>query len=442
MMNNKDIKIEQIVLGSILADPSLFSTYKSKLSVNLFTEQRNHIIFEMIEDLWKKDKKIDAVILIRELNLKGISSLDKYIIDIMTSVSYSSNIEHYIFILVELSVKRDFVRKFTALTNMALHDNQDIFELRDKAFEYFDNLFIDKFIEANKQSEKFSDLVQKVENKFREITNNGNKGITGVASSLSVINKTFGGWQNSDLTIVAGRPGMGKTAFMVQQIVDIARQGIAVGIFSLEMSAEQITGRVLTNFTNIKNSSILRKGLNSEEIQQYLSAKEDLISLPIHIDDTPGISIQNIRTKAKMMKLKHKIEILFVDYLQLITHEQAKNREQEISKISQGLKSIAKELNIPVIALSQLSREVEKRPNKRPQLSDLRDSGSIEQDADEVLFLYRPEYYGIKEWENFYNNEPTHNEIEIIIAKNRHGGILPERCKVNMATSSFYNLQN
>lgn len=441
MMNNKDIKIEQIVLGSIIADPSLFSTYKSKLSVNLFTEQRNHIIFEMIEDLWKKDKKIDAVILIRELNLKGISYLDKYIIDIMTSVSYSSNIEHYIFILVELSVKRDFVRKFTALTNMALHDNQDIFELRDKAFEYFDNLFIDKFIEANKQGEKFSDLVQKVENKFREIINNGSKGITGIESSLSIINKTFGGWQPSDLTIVAGRPGMGKTAFMVQQIVDIARQGIAVGIFSLEMSAEQITARVLTNFTNIKNSSILRKGLNSQEIQQYLSHKDDLLSLPIHIDDTPSISLQNIKTKAKMLKLKYDIKILFVDYLQLITYDKVKTREQEISNISRGLKSIAKELNIPVIALSQLSREVEKRPNKRPQLSDLRDSGSIEQDADEVIFLYRPEYYGIQEWD-YYDSEPTSNEIEIIIAKNRHGGIHPERCGVNMATSSFYNLQN
>lgn len=439
MNNNKDIKIEQIVLGSIIIEPSLFINHKSKLSIQLFTEQSHQVIFEMIENLWKKEKPIDAIILIKELNSKGITALDKYIIDLMSNISSSANIEYYIMLLVELSVKRDFVHKFSTLTNIAKQGNQDIFEIRDKAFEYFDNLFVDKFIEANKQNEKFSDLVQKVEDKFRSITNGNHTGITGLESSLSVINKTFGGWQNSDLTIVAGRPGMGKTAFMIQQMVDVAQKGISVGVFSLEMSAEQIAGRVLTNFTDIKNSSVLRKGLNETEIQQYWSRKEELIELPIHIDDTPSISIQNIRTKAKMLKLKYDIKILFVDYLQLITYENAKTREQEISNISRGLKSIAKELDIPVVALSQLSREVEKRPNKRPLLSDLRDSGSIEQDADEVIFLYRPEYYGIKEWEEFYNNEPTHNEIEIIIAKNRHGGVQPERCKVNMATSSFYN---
>lgn len=221
-------------------------------------------------------------------------------------------------------------------------------------------------------------------------------------------------------------------------MVDIARQGKAVGVFSLEMSAEQITARIITNYTNIRNSSILRKGLNQEELQQYWNCKDDMIKMNIHIDDTPALSIQDIRLKAKMMKIRHDIKVLFVDYLQLATHGKSKTREQEISKISQGLKSIAKELNIPVIALSQLSREVEKRPNKRPQLSDLRDSGSIEQDADEVIFLYRPEYYNIELWAE-YDNEPTANEIEIIIAKNRHGGLLPERCKVNLATSSFYN---
>lgn len=439
MMNNKDIKIEQIVLGTIIVEPSVFTSYKSKLSVNLFTEQSHQIIYEIIDNLWQKEKPIDAIILIRELNGKGITALDKYIIDLMTGVSSSANIEYYIMILVELAVKRDFVQKFSTLTNIAQKGNQDIFEIRDKAFEYFDNLFVDKFIDANRQNENFSELVQKVEDKFRNITNGDGTGITGLESSLSVINKTFGGWQKSDLTIVAGRPGMGKTAFMIQQMVDVAKVGIPVGVFSLEMSAEQITARVLTNFTEIKNSSVLRKGLNEDELQSYWQKKDDLVSLPIYIDDTPSISIQNIRTKAKMLKLKYDIKILFVDYLQLVTYEKSKTREQEISNISRGLKSIAKELDIPVIALSQLSREVEKRPNKRPFLSDLRDSGSIEQDADEVLFLYRPEYYGISQWEEFYNNEPTQNEIEIIIAKNRHGGVLPERCRVNMATSSFYN---
>lgn len=437
-MNNKDIKIEQIVLGTLLIDSSIFTKYKSKLSLNLFTEHIHQIIYETIEYLWNKEKPIDAILLIRELKNRGIS-LEQYIFELMNIVSSSANIDHYIRILVELSIKRDFIQKFSVLTNLAQSEKQDIFEIRDKAFEYFDNLFIDNFIEANKENQRFSDLIEKVEDKFRHITNGNGLGITGVESSLSVINKTFGGWQKSDLSIVAGRPGMGKTAFMIQQMIDVAKTGKAVGVFSLEMSAEQITARVLTNFTEIKNSSVLRKGLNEMELRQYWNRKDDLISLPIHIDDTPSISIENLRLKAKMLKMRYNIQILFVDYLQLITYEKAKTREQEISNISRGLKSIAKELDIPVVALSQLSREVEKRPDKRPKLSDLRDSGSIEQDADEVLFLYRPEYYNIEQWEDFYNNEPTANEVEIIIAKNRHGGIQPERCKVNMATSNFYN---
>lgn len=439
MMNNRDIKVEQIVIGTLIAEPALLTKHSSKLSVKLFTEISHQTIYEMMESLWQKEKPIDALILIKELNKIGVKNLDTYIVELFSLVASSANIEYYIMTLVELSIKRDFVQKFSSLTTIAENGNQDKFEIRDKAFSYFDDLFINKFIEANKPTAVFSDLVNKVEDKFRKLINGDSSGITGLSSSLSVINKTFGGWQNSDLTIVAGRPGMGKTAFMVQQIVDIAREGIPVAVFSLEMSAEQITGRVLTNFTSIKNSSILRKGLNDDEMKQYWQKKDELIALPIHIDDTPSISIQNIRIKAKMLKIKYDIKILFVDYLQLVTFESAKTREQEISNISRGLKAIAKELDIPVIALSQLSREVEKRVNKRPVLSDLRDSGSIEQDADEVLFLYRPEYYGIKEWEDYYNSEPTDNEVEIIIAKNRHGGILPERCKVNMATSSFYN---
>ena len=153
-----------------------------------------------------------------------------------------------------------------------------------------------------------------------------------------------------------------------------------------------------------------------------------------------SISIQDLKVKAKMMKLKYNIKALFVDYLQLATYEKSQNREQEIAKISSGLKAIAKELDIPVIALSQLSRAVESRPNKRPQLSDLRESGSIEQDADEVIFLYRPEYYNIDEWDD-YNNAPTKNEVEIMIAKNRNGGLLDERYKVNMAISEFRNIE-
>lgn len=434
-MNNTNIDIEKIVLGTLIVDPKLFSENYNKLSSNLFTTQENLVIFSIIENLNHQNIAVDMYIIINELKKQDIQYLDQYVIDLMVHVSSSANFEYHVMILVELCAKRDFIKKFSILLNLAKNESQDIFAIREKAFEYFDNLFLDNFIDKNKKQRNFNDLILLVEQKFSNIHKNT---ITGIASSLDIINKAFGGWQNSNLSIVAGRPGMGKTAFLVQQVVDVVSQGLSAGVFSLEMSAEQITGRILTNITNIKNSSILRKGLNKFEVDQYLEKKEELLSLPIYIDDTPSISINNLRIKAKMMKLKHNIDILFVDYLQLIIAEGG-NREQEISKISRGLKSIAKELDIPVVALAQLSRNVENRNDKRPILSDLRDSGSIEQDADEVIFLFRPEYYAIDNWAGEYENDDTKDQAEIIIAKNRNGGILSERCRVNMPTSRFMN---
>ena len=434
---NSNINFEKVILGMLLVDSSVFPRYNTKLSVRLFENKDHQIIFEIINSLWQNNKPVDIMIVIMELEKIGRRGLDKYVVELTLGVSSSASFDYYLKTLVELSVKRDFIEKFTRLLKIANNPTEDVFDIRDKAFEYFDNLFIDQFIEENKQNLTFPDLINKVQEKFENIRPGE---VTGISSSLEIVNKVIGGWQNSDLIIVAGRPGMGKTAFMIQQIVDAVKQNIPTGVFSLEMSAEQITGRVITNYTGIPNSSILRKGLKYDEIEKFAYLKKELLSLKIHIDDTPGISIQNLRIKAKMLKLKYNIGIMFVDYLQLATYDKAGNREQEISNISRGLKAIAKELDIPVIALSQLSRKVEERPGKRPMLSDLRDSGSIEQDADEVIFLYRPEYYGIEEWDSDYNNEDTENEAEIIISKNRNGGILSERCRVNLTTSKFMNL--
>ncbi|ATC35597.1 replicative DNA helicase [Elizabethkingia anophelis] len=434
---NSNINFEKVILGMLLVDSSVFPRYNTKLSVRLFENKDHQIIFEIINSLWQNNKPVDMMIVIMELEKIGRRGLDKYVVELTLGVSSSASFDYYLKTLVELSVKRDFIEKFTRLLKIANNPTEDVFDIRDKAFEYFDNLFIDQFIEENKQNQTFPDLINKVQEKFENIRPGE---VTGISSSLEIVNKVIGGWQNSDLIIVAGRPGMGKTAFMIQQIVDAVKQNIPTGVFSLEMSAEQITGRVITNYTGIPNSSILRKGLKYDEIEKFAYLKKELLSLKIHIDDTPGISIQNLRIKAKMLKLKYNIGIMFVDYLQLATYDKAGNREQEISNISRGLKAIAKELDIPVIALSQLSRKVEERPGKRPMLSDLRDSGSIEQDADEVIFLYRPEYYGIEEWDSDYNNEDTENEAEIIISKNRNGGILSERCRVNLTTSKFMNL--
>ena len=432
-----DIALEQKVLATLIVYPKTYEKYANKLYVPLFTEKIHQKILQIIIQFSKENKPFDLVVLSLECDRQKIDS--SYLMAISTFATTSATLEVYIMYLVELTIKRDFLQKFTNLISLAESNETDIFELRDECFNSLDDLFIHQFVESNKQSQPFPKLIEKVQERFMNIVE-GNE-ITGIPSSLQIINKVFGGWQNTDLTIVAARPAMGKTSFMVQQIVDAASQGKSVGVFSLEMSSEQITSKILTNFTQIPNSSVLRKGLSQNEIKAYFRMKEDLVRLPIHIDDTPGISIQNLKIKAKMMKMRFKIDILLVDYLQLITFEKAYNREQEISTISRGLKAVAKELEIPVIALSQLSRKVEQRPDKRPLLSDLRDSGAIEQDADEVVFLYRPEYYGIESWLD-YNNVSTINEAEIIIQKNRHGGILSERVKVDMPTSRFMNLKN
>lgn len=434
-MNNIDI--EKKVLGSLLITPNILSSLQNKFSSELFENLNHRKVAQVINQLWLHQQNIEMLTVELELGKMGVKNAGAILMDL---ISHSTiNYEYYLMILVERQIKKDFQNKFTILLKTAQSPTQDVFELRDKALDAFNTLFIDKFIDRNKENKSFPYLVDKVQERFTEITN-GNP--MGIFSSLQIINKAFGGWQNSDLCIVAARPGMGKTAFLVQQAVDVVLQDKAVGIFSLEMSAEQITGRIITNYTGIPNSSLLRKGLKDEEIERYFALKDNLIQLKIHIDDTPGISIEDLRIKAKMMKMRYGIDILFIDYLQLITQNKSNNREQEISAISRGLKALAKELNIPVIALSQLSRYVEQRTCKRPLLSDLRDSGAIEQDADEVMFLYRPEYYGIDYWGEEYNNESTHNETEIIIQKNRHGGILSERCKVNLATSQFVDVNN
>lgn len=449
-MMNRFIELEKAVLGTIIIEQKVYEQYSEMLCEEIFTTPEHIIIFSAIRELWEKNKPIDLITVNNDLLKKNQNHLLKYVVELSLIVSSSAHISSHIRELVEIAAKRDFISKFKFLLRKAEGDD-DIFKLREFALEIFNNLFIEKFIDQNRKHNSFKELIQAVEDNFRAILE-GKK--TGIESSLTLINRAIGGWQNSDLNIVAGRPGMGKTAFMVQQIVDCATFNIPVGLFSLEMSAQQIAARILTNVTKIPNSSVLRKGLSESELSIYWSYKEELQNLQIFIDDTPGISISNLRLKAKMLKMRHNIGVLFVDYLQLVTNPEIKNnREQEISSISRGLKGIAKELDIPVVALSQLSRKIEDRADKRPMLSDLRESGAIEQDADVVMGIYRPEYYGIELWDtdekgkslpkdekgHFLVKLSTLKQAEIQILKNRHGAIDFQRFDIDLKTSTFQN---
>jgi replicative DNA helicase len=250
------------------------------------------------------------------------------------------------------------------------------------------------------------------------------EGLTGIGSGFYELDDLTNGWQKSDLVIIAARPAMGKTAFVMQcarnAAVDFNKP---VVVFSLEMAKRQLTQRLIAGETQIMLEHIQKRSLEEWEKAKLTSATQKLRKSPLHVDDTPALSVELFRSKCIRLKKKFDIQLIIIDYLQLMTIAGSKkngNREQEISKISAALKSVAKELNVPVIALSQLSRAVESRPGmaKRPMLSDLRESGSIEQDADQVFFLYRPEYYGITE---DADGNSVHGLCELINAKNRHG---------------------
>jgi len=254
------------------------------------------------------------------------------------------------------------------------------------------------------------------------------QGLSGVPSGFRDVDKETGGWQNSDLIIIAARPAMGKTAFLLSMARNIAvGHKIPMALFSLEMASVQLITRMIASETRISSEKLRKGTLDDEEWQRLFSNVSELENAPLYIDETPSLSIFDFRAKCRRLVMQHGVRLIMVDYLQLMTAGSSGkgvgNREQEISMISRSLKAIAKELNVPVIALSQLSRSVEARPGKRPQLSDLRESGAIEQDADIVSFIFRPEYYKITVWDNDEEGQETstENQAELIIAKHRNG---------------------
>jgi replicative DNA helicase len=265
-----------------------------------------------------------------------------------------------------------------------------------------------------------SELTEKIAEMVisRETTTNG---VSGLTTGIGSVDRIIGGHQKSDLMYMAGRPGMGKTAMALSEMLSMAVHGVPVAFFSLEMSSSQVILRLLAMLTGIDGSKLMKYKLDTDELRLFQSKKDYLNMLPIYIDDTAGLSVFDLRTRVKTMVEKHSVSIVYIDYVQLLgsgTRKPGQNREQELSLISRNLKLIAKECDVPVIALSQLSRAVEARSEKRPMLSDLRESGSLEQDADIVVFLYRPEYYGV-------TADEAGNSVEglgeYIVAKQRNG---------------------
>jgi len=438
------VDLEEAVLGAMMIDKKGIDEVIDILHVDSFYKDAHKVIFNAIFSLFESSEPIDLLTVSNQLRKDGKLDFvggDFYLIKLTQKVSSSAHIEFHARIILQKYIQRRLISISNEIIEHSYDETVDVFNLLDEAET---KLFEVTQGNLKKSSETAQNLVTQALKKIEEIA--GQEGMSGIASGFSKLDNLTSGWQPSDLIILAARPGMGKTAFVLSMAKNIAITfNKPVALFSLEMSSVQLITRMISSETGL-NSSKLRKGnLQDHEWEQLNVKVKDLAKAPIYIDDTPQLSIFELRAKARRLVSQHDVKIVIVDYLQLMTagtNVKSGNREQEISTISRNLKALAKELNIPVVALSQLSRAVETRGgSKRPLLSDLRESGAIEQDADIVSFIYRPEYYGLTEWDD-EERTPCEGQAEFIVAKHRNGGLDNIRLKFEGSLAQFSDLDN
>ena len=433
------IDLEEAVIGAMLIDEKGVDEVIEILIPDVFYKKSHQLIFESIERLFKNSEPIDLLTVSADLkkskNLKNVGG-EFYLIELSQKVSSSAHIEHHARIIQQKFIQRKLIQISNEVINKAYDESTDVLDLLDQAES---KLYDVTQGHLKKSSVSAEDLVREAKKKIDEISKQD--GLSGVSSGFDKLDKITSGWQPSDLIIIASRPGMGKTALSLSMARNMAiDHKIPVAFFSLEMSAIQLITRLISAETGLK-SDILRTGkLAPHEWQQLNNQITDLESAPLFIDDTPSLTIFELRAKARRLVSSNDIKVIIIDYLQLMhlgSSTKTGNREQEISIISRNLKALAKELNVPVIALSQLSRAVETRSgSKRPILSDLRESGAIEQDADIVSFIYRPEYYGMENWDDDMQT-PSQGQGELIIAKHRNGALGNVRLKFTAELGKF-----
>jgi replicative DNA helicase len=419
------VDLEEAVLGALMLEKDALTNVIDILKVESFYKEAHKVIFQAILDLFAESQPIDLLTVTTQLRKNGaleVAGGAFYITELTSKVASASNIEYHARIITEQAIKRELIKISSEIQKDAFEETTDVFELLDKMEQ---NLFeiSEKNIRKN-----YSDMRSIMREAIIELEQRKNQkdGLTGVPSGFTALDRVTSGWQKSDLVIIAARPAMGKTAFVLSVLRNAAvDHNKPVAIFSLEMSAVQLVNRLISSEAELSSEKIKKGTLADHEWAQLVHKTAKLSKAPLFVDDTPALSILELRAKCRKLKAQHDIQMVVIDYLQLMSGDTkgggGGNREQEIASISRALKKIAKELSIPVIALSQLSRAVETRGgDKRPQLSDLRESGAIEQDADMVMFLYRPEYYGITEDEG---GGSTAGVGEVIIAKHRNGSL-------------------
>ncbi len=408
------IEAERSVLGALLLNDEYIKRISEVLLPTDFYNQAHKFIYQVMSDLEQQNKLIDLVTLQDELGKRG--QLDSiggvvYLVSLQEDNPSVGLIEQHAQIIKEKSILRELISSATTIiANCYSQDDKNIDAVLDAAEQTIFHI-------ANKRAiNNFVQLDIWLKKTFQHLSDikSHSKGITGIPSGHKKLDLMTSGFQNGDLVVLAARPSMGKTALALCIATAAAQNGFSIGVFSLEMSAEQLTLRLLSSESGIAHQHIRNATISSEEWVELTNVAAQLAQMKIFIDDTAMLNIMDLRTKARRLKLDHNLQFLVVDYLQLLySHKRHENRHQEVSEISRSLKALAKELNIPILALSQLSRAVESRMDKRPMLSDLRESGAIEQDADLIMFLYR---------DVIYNPETEHPALtELIIGKQRNG---------------------
>ena len=409
---------EQSVIGSMMMDKQAILTASEIITREDFYQQQYGILFEAMVELYNAGKEVDPVTLqnhLREKKVpKEISDME-YVRDLLNVVPTSANIKHYAEIVAEKATLRRLIRAAEEVTNNCYMDDQPLEQLMEesekKMFQVFQQKNASDFEPIKSIVMKTLDTIEKASH------TSGN--VTGHATGFTDLDFKTSGMQPSDLILIAARPSMGKTAFVLNIAQYMAfHHGKHVAIFSLEMSKQQLVTRIMSMESHVGSQSLRNGKLKDDEWKQLIETAGVIGESNLIIDDTPGITIREMRSKCRKYKLEHGLDIIMIDYLQLMSGSGGKSsesRQQEISEISRSLKGLARELNVPVIALSQLSRAVESRPDHRPMLSDLRESGAIEQDADVVMFLYRDDYY--------HKDSENKGICELIIAKQRNGPI-------------------
>ena len=438
------IDLEEVVLGAMMIDKKGVDEVIDILSPEAFYKDAHKYIFEAIFKLFENSEPIDLLTVSGQLKKDSrldIAGGDFYLISLTQKVSTSAHIEFHARIILQKFIQRSLIKISNEIIEDSYDETKDVFDLLDKAEA---RLYEVTQGNIKKSSETARELVIQAKRKIEEISNK--EGMSGIPSGFDKLDKLTSGWQDSDLIIIASRPGMGKTALALSMARNIAvNRNIPVAFFSLEMASVQLITRLISSETGLSSEKLRSGRLEKHEWEQLNVKVKSLEKAPLYIDDSPSLSIFDLRAKARRLVSQHGIKLIFIDYLQLMTTGggiKGGNREQEISTISRNLKSLAKELSIPVIALSQLSRAVETRGgSKRPLLSDLRESGAIEQDADIVSFIYRPEYYKIDEWDD-EERTPTQGQAEFIVAKHRNGGLGTIRMKFISHLGQFDNLDD